>query len=100
MKLRRGPVIALILSPLTVGLILAVALQSPGVANPVLRFQTRADLGTLLLVASGILTASVFGFWLSRRRTNARLRIAAEKVKEEAKGERRRFLRQLDHELK
>jgi two-component system, OmpR family, sensor kinase len=100
MKLRRGSVIALILSPLAVGLILATILQSTGVANPVLRFQARADLGTLILIAGSILTAGVFGFWLSRRRTNAHLRIAVEKANEEARGERRRFLRQLDHELK
>ncbi|MFH1906408.1 MAG: HAMP domain-containing sensor histidine kinase [Chloroflexota bacterium] len=100
MKLRRGSVIALILSPLAVGLILAIFLQSPGVTNPVLRFQIRADLGTLILIAGGLLTASALGFWSFRRRANTRLRMAVENVREEAKGERRRFLRQLDHELK
>lgn len=100
MKLRRATVIALILSPLAVGLVLAVILQSTGVANPVLRFQFRADLGTLIVIAGSILTTSAFGFWSLRRRAEARLRTAVENVREEAKGERRRFLRQLDHELK
>lgn len=100
MKLRQLAAIALVLSPLAVGLILAVVLQSPIVANPVLRFQARADLGTLLLVAGCLLTASAFGFWSLRRRASARLRIEVEKASEKARQERRRFLRQLDHELK
>lgn len=100
MKLHRMTVIALILTPLVVGAILAIALQSKLVTNPVLHFQALIDLGTLLLIIGGLLTAAFLGFWSLRHREMARDRINAEKIREDTKQERRRFLQQLDHELK
>jgi two-component system OmpR family sensor kinase len=100
MKLRRVTPIALMFIPLVAGLILAIILQSQSNYIPILLFQERIDLGTLLLAIGGLLTISLIGFWLLRQRTMARNRITAEKLREDAKQERRRFLQQLDHELK
>jgi two-component system OmpR family sensor kinase len=100
MKLRRVIPILLILFPLATGLILAMTLQSGWVINPILRFQARVDLGTMSLITGGILTLALFSFRLFRRKTDVRLQNVMASVREEAKQERRRFLRQLDHELK
>jgi two-component system OmpR family sensor kinase len=100
MKLRRVTPIALMLIPLVASLIVAIILQSQSISNPILLFQERIDLGTLLLIIGGLLTVSLIGFWLLRQRAMTRYRITLENVSENAKQERRRFLQQLVHELK
>lgn len=100
MKLRRVTPIALMLIPLVAGLIPAIILQSQLIFNPVLLFQGRIDLGSLFFIIGLVLTIGLFGFWLLRQREMARNRITTEEVREDAKQERRRFLQQLDHELK
>ncbi len=100
MKLRRVTPIALMLIPLITGLILALILQSQSISNPILLFQERIDLGTLLLIIGGLLTTGLIGFRLLQQRIIVRNRITTDKVRTEAKLERRRFIQQLDHELK
>lgn len=100
MRLHRVTEIILILTPLVLGAILAIALQTKIIINPVLHFQALIDLGTFLLVIGGLLSAGFLGFWLLRRQVMVKERIKDEKIMEAARLERRRFLQQLDHELK
>ncbi len=100
MKLKRLTIVGLMLVPLVIGLILAIILQSRLIFNPILLFQGRIDLGSLLLMIGFLLTAVPLGFWLSRQRALARDQIISEKIKQDTKQERSRFLQQLDHELK
>jgi len=100
MKLQRVTIIGLMLAPLVTGLILAVILQSQLIFNPVLLFQGRIDLGSLLLIIGVLLTASFLSFWILRQRAMARDQIISEKIRQDTKQERSRFLQQLDHELK
>lgn len=100
MKIRRPFVIILLLLPLAVGLVCAVVLQSRPEANPVLVYQFRVDLGTCLLIGGGLLSAIAFGVWGFRASAQHRLDNAVEGARQEARDGRRRFLRQLDHELK
>jgi signal transduction histidine kinase len=92
--------IALAGLPLTLGLLVAVALQGNPASNPIYRFEARIDLGTLLLIAGALLTLfAVAGiairYWADRRQQQA---VSA--ARREAAQERRRFIRRLDHELK
>jgi two-component system OmpR family sensor kinase len=100
MRLNRGAIIALILTPFVISVILAIALQNKLFTNPVLHFQALIDLGTLLLIIGGLLTAWSLGFWLLHQRAIARDRINTRKIMEDTKHDRRRFLQQLDHEMK
>lgn len=100
MKFQRVTIIGLMLAPLVTGLILAITLQSQLIFNPILLFQGRIDLGSLLLIIGFLLTIGLFGFWLLQHRAMARDQIISEKIREDTKHERSRFLQQLDHELK
>lgn len=92
--------VALVALPLLIGLLLALALQGGLADNPVLRFQTRVDLGTLLLLVGLTLTLCLttgvaLWQWFDRRQQRS---LSA--VQEETAQARQRFIRQLDHELK
>lgn len=100
MKLRPAAVIVLILTPFVMSLILAIALQSNLLPNPILHFQSLIDLGTLLLIIGALLTSSLIGFRLFRQRAIARDRMMIEKSREDSLQQRRRLLQHLDHELK
>ncbi len=101
MSVRRlAALLALAGLPLLLGLLAAAALQGGVLANPVYQFAARADLGALLLIGGALLTlVTAMGiglrYWAERRRMQA-----AADARREATGERRRFIRRLDHELR
>jgi two-component system, OmpR family, sensor kinase len=84
----------LALIPAALGAALAALLTwfTPG--NPIIYL--RADLGSFLLVL-GLVFSALTGFLMALQRRSERRR---EKLLADAAGERRRFLRRLDHELK
>jgi two-component system, OmpR family, sensor kinase len=84
----------LALIPIGLGGVLALALSYFAPQNPIIYL--RADLGTFLLLTSLVLSI-LTGLLLVFKRRGERRR---EALLAEATGERRRFLRRLDHELK
>ncbi len=100
MDTRHFRIFLLLLFPAAVGIAAAVILQSTSGWNPVYAASTRIDLGTFFLFAgllvSLILLAAWFVYlWSAQQRESQRLQIQEDLLKN-----RRRFLRQLDHELK
>ena len=88
------------LAPLGLGLLTALLWRAGLFPDPVLVLRLRADVGTLLLLAGALLTllalpAAAVGMRGARRRTRD-----LEAARAACAGDRRRFLRRLDHELK
>jgi two-component system OmpR family sensor kinase len=86
--------------PLLVGLAVALGLQGGLTANPVLRIQARADVGTLALLGGAVATLVLLAALVARQAAERRLRRALSAIHQEAAEARRRFVHRLDHELK
>ena len=88
------------LAPLGLGLLAALLWQTGLLPGPVLELHLRADMGTLLLLTGALLTllalpAAEVGMYAARLRARD-----LEAARAACAGDRRRFLRRLDHELK
>lgn len=100
MKPRRTWIVALLSLPFFIGLALDLLLNAREPSATILHFQVRIDLGTLALLIGGILSGSMLAVWGIRELRTRRRQLAQEHVHREAVQLRRRFLAQLDHELK
>lgn len=92
--------LAISLTPLSLGLLAALVWQSGLLDNPVLTFRLRTDVGTLLLLAGGTLTLLVLPAVLVALRAARRRDLLLAEARATWADDRRRFLRRLDHELK
>lgn len=99
-KISKSIRVGLLFLPLLLGLALGIALQVISGNNPVIRFQARADLGTLALIGGSLLTIILLGGWAVRGVHNRSLKRALSTVQSETAQARRRFLGRLDHELR
>ncbi len=90
----------LLLFPLLLGWVAALALQARGEANPVYHFQFRADLGTTLLVGGAALSVLLAFGWAARWYHARQLLRTTAGERQAALQNRRSFLGRLDHELK
>ena len=100
LKISKSIQVGLLFLPLLLGLALAIALQVISGNNPVIRFQARADLGTLALIGGSLLTFILLGGWTVRGVHNRSLKRSLATVLSETTLARRRFLGRLDHELR
>ncbi|MFU8772556.1 MAG: sensor histidine kinase [Anaerolineales bacterium] len=100
MKISKSIQIGLLFLPLFIGLTMAIALQGISGSNPIIRFQARADLGTLALIGGSILSIILLGGWTVRNIYNRSLKRSLSIVLSETSQTRRRFLGRLDHELR
>ncbi len=98
-KLRRWWAILLFL-PLLIGIGVAIALQADQGANPIWRFQFRADLATLIGFTGGVISTILLVAWALRRAHVRRLQAAQSDTRRDVSQAHRRFLGRLDHELK
>jgi two-component system OmpR family sensor kinase len=96
--MRRWCVWLVALIPAIVGVGLALLLQSGRLPNPVLNL--RADLGTLLLLISLLLSGAALGVVVLWTLARWRLERTVAREQERAAEAHRRFIRRLDHELK
>jgi len=95
---RRAPPWAVALAPAALGLLLLI-LTSLGLwPDPILYL--RADLGAVALALGLLLTLATLGGMAGARRIGTARRRADTAARAQAADDRRRFLRQLDHELK
>jgi two-component system, OmpR family, sensor kinase len=100
LKISKSIQIGLLFLPLFIGLTMAIALQGISGSNPIIRFQARADLGTLALIGGSILSIILLGGWTVRNIYNRSLKRSLSIVLSETSQTRRRFLGRLDHELR
>jgi two-component system, OmpR family, sensor kinase len=100
LKISKSIQIGLLFLPLFIGLTMAIALQGISGSNPIIRFQARADLGTLALIGGSILSIILLGGWTVRNIYNRSLKRSLSIVLSEISQTRRRFLGRLDHELR
>jgi len=100
--MRRGKarLILLLSLPFVVGLALDLILNAREPSATILNLQVRIDMGTLALLIGAILSTAMLSVWGVRELRARRTRIAQEQVHREAVQLRKRFLGQLDHELK
>ena len=92
--------VAASLAPLGLGLLAVFVWQSGLPNNPVLTFRLRVDIGTLLLLAGGVLTLLALPTALVALRSARRRDFVLAQAHAAWADDRRRFLRRLDHELK
>jgi two-component system OmpR family sensor kinase len=90
----------LLVLPFLLGLLSAAVLQASPGWNPVYALKFRIDLGTLLLLLGTGLSLGSISAFLIKRRWQQQHGHKLDQVKQEMASNRRRFLRQLDHELK
>jgi two-component system OmpR family sensor kinase len=86
--------------PFWLALLIDLALNALGSRTDILNLQARIDLGTFLLIVGALLSLIILVIWVTRlvkERWTLRLQVT---VQREALQLRRRFLAQLDHELK
>jgi len=100
MKLRRLLVAALLTLPFWLALALDLVLQAGDATVSVLHIQVRIDPGTLALIIGALLTLILLAGWVARWRIRQRAERSQDHIHREAAQLRRRFLAQLDHELK
>ncbi len=100
MKLRRLLVGAALTIPLWLALALDSILQVGDATVDVLHIQVRIDPGTLALIAGVSLTLVLLAGWVAREKTRQRAQRSQAHIQREAAQLRKRFLAQLDHELK
>lgn len=100
MKLRRGLVVVGLSLPFWVGLVLFILFHSKGAVGTVLNIRIRIDPGSLALTAGTLLALLLLGFWIAHERIERRAQRVQAQIHREAAQMRRRFLSQLDHELK
>ncbi|MBN1146660.1 MAG: HAMP domain-containing histidine kinase [Anaerolineales bacterium] len=100
MKLRRLLVGAMLTLPFWLALALDAVLQAGDETVSVLHIQVRIDPGTLALVGGASMTLILLGCWVVRQKIRQRAEISQAHIQREAAQLRRRFLAQLDHELK
>jgi two-component system, OmpR family, sensor kinase len=100
LKISKSIQVGLLLLPLLFGLALALALQVISGNNPIIRFQARADLGTLALIGGSLLSIILLGGWTVRNIYNRSLKRSLSFVLSETSEARRRFLGRLDHEVR
>ncbi len=100
MRNRRFLVPLLLLAPAILGGLGAIGLQSSSGSNLIYAVSFRADLGTLLLGGGLLISLGSLLGWAIYRWLYQQQESALEKTREQLLLGRRRFLRQLDHELK
>jgi two-component system, OmpR family, sensor kinase len=77
-----------------------IALQQGAAPNPVFRLQVRADLGTWILIGSGVVALSLLLVVAGRKGVRHILQRSLASAQHEYLSSRRRFIRRLDHEFK
>lgn len=100
MKLRRLLLAALLTIPIWLGLAIDLFLHARGNLDTILNLQVRIDLGTLLLIGGAALSLVFFVLWITHLSSSSRAQRSLAETQREAARLRRRFLGQLDHELK
>ncbi len=90
--------VILILAPIILGLLLAILLDQSQLANPL--FRVLISLSSLLLMVGIMLSVLLLVAQLSRMSAERQKEKELAQLEEESAGERRQFLRRLDHELK
>ena len=100
MKLRRLLLAALLTIPFWLGLAIDLFLHARGNLDTILNLQVRIDLGTLLLIGGVALSLVLFVLWITHLSSSSRAERSLAETQREAARLRRRFLGQLDHELK
>jgi len=100
MKIQRYLVITLLTLPFWLALAVNAFLLTGITTANVLQFGVKVDLGTLVLIIGTLLTLIFLTIWDLRRRNRHKAKSALSGVQREAGQLRKRFLAQLDHELK
>lgn len=100
MKYRRWLVATGLSLPFWIGLVLYILFYSQGRAGTVLNIRIRIDPGSLALTAGTLLALILLGFWIGHDMIERREKRVQAQIHREAAQMRRRFLGQLDHELK
>ncbi len=100
MNLRRMLTGAALTLPFWMALALDLIIRSNDSSADVLNIQVHIDLGTLILISGISLTGALLAVWLIRPWASPRATNSLAQIQREAAQLRRRFLAQLDHELK
>jgi two-component system OmpR family sensor kinase len=99
-QLHRYGSVLLACLPLLAGLAVALGLQGGLATNPVLRFQARADVGTLVLLGGAVVTLVLLVAAAIRWAASRQFGRGRAEAQREAAEARLRFVHRLDHELK
>jgi two-component system OmpR family sensor kinase len=100
MKFRKWLIAAGLSLPFWIGLVLYILFYSEVEAGTVLNIRIRIDPSSLSLTAGTLLTLLLLGGWIALERIERRAKRVQTQIHHEAAQMRRRFLSQLDHELK
>jgi two-component system OmpR family sensor kinase len=100
MKLSRLLMAALLTIPLWLGLVFDILLHAGGNLDTILNLQVRIDVGTLILIGGTGLSLALLVSWFTHQTASRRAQRSLAETQREAARMRRRFLGQLDHELK